>query len=210
MKPFSFTEHVAFPGAEVCGYGWPASYAQLHDAIRAGELPARYITWSSEDGGMGDQLLGIASVFIAALLTKRAIILKNPYLETVFEPAEVDWRWHNSSAVPMHDKYKCWRHHCLNETVSRRQGRSVSVSPPLAAECFPFLGGRSHVWLSPAPACSPHQGHHFGTPGALTGQVCFSSTSGAMLPFSWGAPLLWGTHEYGLLVVPPPVGGCFH
>lgn len=130
MAGFSVADYVRFQGPAVCGSGWAESYARLHAGILAGELPASYITWSCEGQGLGDNLVGLASVFIAALMTQRAIILANHHLESVFEPAEVDWRWRSQGGVPMHDTYGCRRQKCLQEAVSQAEGRYAAHKIP--------------------------------------------------------------------------------
>ncbi|GJP56468.1 hypothetical protein CLOM_g15538 [Closterium sp. NIES-68] len=106
-----------YPDA-LCG-SWHNEYIQIHEQIRAASrnaagssvnaggsnsssaIPLRFITyeWFDNCGGLGDSLLGLASTFAVALITRRAFIIRHPCIPFAFEPNLVDWT--ASDDVPM-------------------------------------------------------------------------------------------------------------
>ncbi|GJP65626.1 hypothetical protein CLOP_g22496 [Closterium sp. NIES-67] len=61
----------------------------------------RFLTyeWLDEPGGLGDYLTGLATTFACALLTRRAFIVRHPFLPLAFAPNLVDWSF--SPDVPV-------------------------------------------------------------------------------------------------------------
>ncbi|CAI7886040.1 unnamed protein product [Closterium sp. NIES-53] len=55
----------------------------------------RFLTyeWPDEAGGLGDFLTGLATAFACALLSRRAFLVRHPYLPLAFAPNLVDWSW---------------------------------------------------------------------------------------------------------------------
>ncbi|CAI6000291.1 unnamed protein product [Closterium sp. NIES-65] len=101
----------------LCGT-WATDYAALHARIRetarshaptlaqtaaaaanaaaaaaTGDPSIRFLTfeWLDEPGGLGDYITGLATAFACALLTRRAFIVRHPYLPLAFAPNLVDW-----------------------------------------------------------------------------------------------------------------------
>eukprot|EP00850_Spirogloea_muscicola_P023711 SM000380S14653 [mRNA] locus=s380:51195:56362:- [translate_table: standard] len=85
-----------------CGT-WQAEYASLHRATLAGGAGAGagfLVYYCGSDtgvprpcGGVGDELVGMVSSLLLAVLTRRALIVYNPHMDGLFEPVAVDWRW---------------------------------------------------------------------------------------------------------------------
>lgn len=81
----------------VCGY-WQDDYIRLHNRILEGEQPPRYaVAVRATHKGLADQLLGIFTTFVYALLTQRAFQIsegvhrhKMP-LETVYTQPSINW-----------------------------------------------------------------------------------------------------------------------
>lgn len=63
---------IASPSSRVCGR-WQTQYGALHQSIRAGHAPKRYITFDNPANlpsqyprpGLGDYLVGMVSAFLA-------------------------------------------------------------------------------------------------------------------------------------------------
>ena len=95
---------------------WQAQYADLHRSILTGSAPAgarRYLVWTCgttfrEPGcdlrsracncvGYANRLLGLASAFLAAIITSRAFLIAWPgeeavHLHNFFHSDRIDWR----------------------------------------------------------------------------------------------------------------------
>ena len=96
------------PDRDVCEFcgPWMREYAEFHrNARRVGNKGAdpkqrvKYITFTCKDGGsqcisgLGDDLVGMASSFMVALVTDRVLLIDwDRDYGTEFEPAGVDWR----------------------------------------------------------------------------------------------------------------------
>lgn len=83
----------AFPGVDECGL-WAPNYTRVHTKILRRKQAQKFITLlpSGRDGDIGSSLMGVVSVFLAALLTNRAIVITDPNVLNAFDPAGVDWR----------------------------------------------------------------------------------------------------------------------
>eukprot|EP00850_Spirogloea_muscicola_P014661 SM000107S14027 [mRNA] locus=s107:7683:12889:+ [translate_table: standard] len=85
-----------------CGT-WQAEYANLHRDTLAGGAGAGagfLVYYCGSDtgvprpcGGVGDELVGMVSSLLLAVLTRRALLVYNPQMDGLFEPVAVDWRW---------------------------------------------------------------------------------------------------------------------
>ncbi|CAI5487840.1 unnamed protein product [Closterium sp. Naga37s-1] len=75
----------------------------------------RFLTfeWLDEPGGLGDYITGLATAFACALLTRRAFIVRHPYLPLAFAPNLVDWSF--SPDVP----YEPARRLTVDEVLAR-------------------------------------------------------------------------------------------
>lgn len=100
--------YTSFPGTDLCGT-WHDNYTLLHRRMKLGELRPKYVTFQPEkEKGLGDQLNGMVTTFVSALLSDRMFVMTNGSLEAAFEPRFIDWR--AGPDVP------------LRITTSRRQG----------------------------------------------------------------------------------------
>lgn len=90
----------AFPGVDACGL-WAPNYTRLHSEILSKQRPQKFITLlaSGPGGDIGASLMGVVSVFLAALLTDRALLITDPNVLDAFHPAGVDWQ--ATAGVPM-------------------------------------------------------------------------------------------------------------
>ncbi|CAI6010756.1 unnamed protein product [Closterium sp. NIES-65] len=77
--------------------------------------PIRFLTFDQAGhcGGFGDFLVGLVSSFVAALLDRRAFVIRQNCIQYAFEPAFIDWR--PSPDVPM-EPFRRTRN--LNESFS--------------------------------------------------------------------------------------------
>lgn len=100
--------YTSFPGTELCGT-WHDKYTLLHQRMKRGELKPKYVTFQPEqEKGLGDQLNGMVTCFVSALLSDRMFVMTKGSLEAAFEPRFIDWR--AGPEVP------------LNVTTTLRQG----------------------------------------------------------------------------------------
>ena len=78
--------------SRVCGRAWP-EYVRLHRDMLAGVRPGRFLTFKPDPWrGYANQLLGISSAFAAALLTDRALLLRDDVLAAHFSSPFIAWR----------------------------------------------------------------------------------------------------------------------
>ncbi|CAI5511661.1 unnamed protein product [Closterium sp. Naga37s-1] len=81
-----------------------AAAAEPDPSLSNQALPAssvRFLTFDEHGhcGGFGDFLVGVVSTFVAALLDRRAFVIRHNCIQYAFEPAFIDWR--PSPDVPM-------------------------------------------------------------------------------------------------------------
>lgn len=120
---------MAFPGPKVCGGGWAEQYASRHRQIRAGKLPPRYLTFIQYYGGLGAQLNGLVSSFLAALLTNRALVMESDSM-WIFDSGEVDLRM--GPDVPVKIKNRCFRDGCRGLEIIEDAG--TPLASPLCGD----------------------------------------------------------------------------
>lgn len=85
-------KYTDFPGPDLCG-SWHVNYTLLHKRMRNKEIEPKFVTFQPEnDKGLGDQLNGVVTTFISALLSDRAFVMTKSSLEAAFEPRFIDWR----------------------------------------------------------------------------------------------------------------------
>ncbi|CAI5979318.1 unnamed protein product, partial [Closterium sp. NIES-64] len=77
--------------------------------------PIRFLTFyqAGHCGGFGDFLVGLVSSFVAALLDRRAFVIRHNCIQYAFEPAFINWR--PSPDVPMEPSRRTRN---LNESFS--------------------------------------------------------------------------------------------
>jgi len=87
-------------------------YAKLHEAMRAGRVPPRFLVYTcdaSQDGtpvgvgGYADRLTGVLSCALLALLTDRALLIQweTPFrLADHLSPNRIDWSFNYQGLVP--------------------------------------------------------------------------------------------------------------
>ncbi|CAI5534028.1 unnamed protein product, partial [Closterium sp. Naga37s-1] len=77
--------------------------------------PIRFLTFDQAGhcGGFGDFLVGLVSSFVAALLDRRAFVIRHDCIQYAFEPAFIDWR--PSPDLPMEPSRRTRN---LNESFS--------------------------------------------------------------------------------------------
>lgn len=88
-----------FPSSGICGT-WPEPYARTHAQMRAGDLPPYYLTFRPTQGGFPENLLGIVSAFVAALLSNRTFLIEpsaNFSLGPSLLPSQIDWELKNGT-----------------------------------------------------------------------------------------------------------------
>ncbi|CAI5517711.1 unnamed protein product [Closterium sp. Naga37s-1] len=118
--------------------------------------PIRFLTFdqSGHCGGFGDFLVGLVSSFVAALLDRRAFVIRHNCIQYAFEPAFIDWR--PSPDVPMEPSRRTRN---LNESFSpgmltKGTGewadafRAMGLRPPYAFGCILrfLVRPRKEVW----------------------------------------------------------------
>ena len=123
---------------ESCGT-WQNSHKFLHQAILDRRIPAKFLISVPVRQGLADNLTGMVSQFLFALLTNRAF-LRLSYkeaipLEKIFTPAQISWNKCNipstlvSSVMPPYPKYATPSLRCLQPNGTKLKWNGMSVCP---------------------------------------------------------------------------------
>ena len=106
--------------ARVCGDGWP-QYAVMHQEMLAGKRAGRFLTFEPDPWrGYANQLLGISSALATALLTQRALLIRDDELAAHFASPFIAWRTEGPArAETLYDAIKdCDAHELWSALVS--------------------------------------------------------------------------------------------
>ncbi|XP_032233195.2 uncharacterized protein LOC116615582 [Nematostella vectensis] len=98
---FSESERAKATGTGLCGKRWQKEYVNLHKRILSGKAPRKFLVYSCKGegygcAGYGNRLGGITTLFLLAVLTKRAFLIDWDYsqplaLRNFFRPAKIKW-----------------------------------------------------------------------------------------------------------------------
>lgn len=84
----------AFDALHGCG-NWHETYTQMHNEIRNGTLPPRFLVNVAVEAGLADRLTGLITAFYYSLLTGRALVTVSydtlPGFESAFDSPFIDW-----------------------------------------------------------------------------------------------------------------------